>query len=350
MPYQRPTLADLVIRIQADFVSRLNLVGAVLRRSVVAVLSRVFAGVAHGIYGYIEYLSRQFFAVNAEGTFLEDQAADYGLTRIAATYASGPVVITGTDAAVVQAGELMQRTDGVQFRTDSDATIVAGTATVNVTAVSSGAASNTDAGVVLSFVSPVTGIDSSATVDVGGIVDGNDQEGDEGLRARLLDRKQNPPHGGNANDYIQWAKTIAGVTRVWVYPNLYGPGTVGVTFVTDGTDPIIPTPAKVTEVQDYIDTVKPVTADVTVFAPTTLAVDFSISITPDTAAVRAAAEAELADLFTRLGEPGGVIFLSKINEAISIASGEDNHVLVSPAADVTPASTEIPILGTITWL
>jgi uncharacterized phage protein gp47/JayE len=65
--------------------------------------------------------------------------------------------------------------------------------------------------------------------------------------------------------------------------------------------------------------------------------------------VQAAVAAELADLLRREAEPGGTILVSHLREAISIAVGETNHVLSSPAADVTHATGQIATLGTITW-
>ncbi|PHJ53465.1 baseplate J protein, partial [Nostoc linckia z1] len=135
-----------------------------------------------------------------------------------------------------------------------------------------------------------------------------------------------------------------------VYPNNTGPGTVGVTFVTDD-DPggIIPDSDKVDEVQAYIDARRPVTADVTVFAPVAVALNFTIDLSPDTAVVRAAVEASLRDLIRREAQPGGTIYLSQIREAISIAAGETDHTLTSPNANVTRTAGQITTFGTITW-
>ena len=66
-------------------------------------------------------------------------------------------------------------------------------------------------------------------------------------------------------------------------------------------------------------------------------------------AVEAAVTAELQDMITRDAIPGGTILYSHIMEAISIATGETDHVLVSPAANVTHATYEIAVMGTITW-
>ena len=354
MPFNRPTLKEITSRVTADFKSRLALAGGVLRRSVIAVLARVIAGAVHGLYGYIDYLSLQFFADTAQEYWLLRIASLYGINRKAAQFAAGNnVVFTGTDGKTIPEGTLLRRSDGVEFVTTADGTIAAGEAIIPVQAVladTEAITGNTDSGVQLSLISPIAGVDSSATIQGDGITGGIAQEGIESVRQRLLKRLRQPPHGGAKHDYEQWALEIAGVTRAWVYPNLLGPGTVGVTFVEDGNNPIIPNGTKVTEVQDYLETVKPVTADVTVFPPTTLTVDFMMTISPNTVAVQNAVEAQLKDLFERVGEPGATVYLSKIGEAISLADGEDYHTLNLPATDVTTASNQIPIVGSITWL
>jgi uncharacterized phage protein gp47/JayE len=145
-----------------------------------------------------------------------------------------------------------------------------------------------------------------------------------------------------------------------VFPLYYGVGTVGVAFVEDNDDDIIPVAAKVTEVQNEVDKRKPVHADVTVFAPIPHVVDLTIQLKPNTPSVQAAVQAELADLFKREAEVAGAyetvnttytgkISLSKINEAISIADGEEDHVVETPTEDVVPFSGHIAVLGEITW-
>lgn len=144
---------------------------------------------------------------------------------------------------------------------------------------------------------------------------------------------------------------MTGVTRVWVYENNQGPGTVGVTFVRDNDSPIIPDSNEVQTVQDYIEVRRPLTAEVTVFAPTSSALNFTIELlTADTSAIRAAVEQELKDLIQREAEPGGTILLTHINEAISIATGEIDHETTVPAADVTAAPGALFVFGAITWL
>lgn len=355
MPFARPTLEELIDRDAADFETRLPGTDARLRRSNLAVLARVIAGVAHGLYGYLQWLTRQFFVDTSEAEFLERQADIYGLSRVAAAQATGNVTFTGTDGAEAPAGTVLQRSDGVRFLTDALVTIASGTATAAVTAEAGGADSNTDAASTLTLVTSLSNINASATVAAGGLANGTDTESDEKLRTRLLDRIQEPPHGGAGFDYLKWAFEIAGVTRVWVSPLELGLGTVTIRFVTDD-DPggIIPDAAKVAEVQAYIDAVRPVTAVPTVVAPVSVALDLTISgltvsAGADLDTVKAAITAELADLLRREAEPGGIILKTHLAEAISLAAGEFDHALTVPAGDVTHTTGQIAVLGTITW-
>jgi uncharacterized phage protein gp47/JayE len=350
MAFTRPTLTELVDRITQDFVSRLSLVAPILRRSMVYVLARVVAGAAHLLHGHLEFLSRQVFPDLSEGDYLVRQAALFGLARKEAQFASGPVSLTGTDGSAVPLGSILLRSDGAQFETVEDATIAAGVATVTVMAVLAGSAGNCGAGVVLTFESPVAGVSSTAAVASATISNGSEEETDALLRARLLERMRTPPHGGSAADYVAWALEVAGVTRAWVYPLEGGPGTVTVRFVRDNDASIIPDAGEVTAVQAHIDQVSPVTAVVTVAAPTASPIAYTISITPDTAATRAAVEAELVDLLRRDAAPGGAILRSQIDVAIGVAEGVRDFTVTVPAADVTHTAGQIATQGVITWV
>lgn len=342
--FVRPTLPQIVARVTADFVSRLALTGAVLRRSMVYVLARVIAGAAHMLHGHLEYLAKQLFPDQSDGAYLVRQASVFGLTKTAATYATGTVTVTGN--GTIRAGAVLTRSDGARYTVDAEVVVVA-TDTVAVTAELAGADSTLTVADVLSFESPVSGIDSTGTVAT--VVDGNDEETTEALRTRLRAHLAEPAHGGNDADYIAWAKSVAGVTRAWVYPLELGPGTVVVRFARDNDASPIPSAGEVTDVQTAIDLVKPSHATVTVAAPTNVATAFTIAVLPNTTEVKAAVEAELVDLYARVGEPGGTILLSEIRTAIGIATGLTDYTLTVPAADVTHTTGQLPSVGTITW-
>ncbi|TKA91801.1 baseplate J/gp47 family protein [Guyparkeria sp. SB14A] len=354
MPFARPSLPTLIERNRADVESRLPGTEPRLRRSVLGALGRSVAGEMHGLYGYLDWLSRQIVPSTAEAEILERHASWWGIDRNPAAAATGNVEFSGSDGAIIPAGTTLQRSDGIEYATDAEATISGGTATAAVTASAGGQDTSAVAGVSLQLTSPISGVQSSATVASGGLTGGADEESDDDLRDRLRKRVQQPPQGGAVSDYEQWALEVEGVTRVWVMPRWNGIGTVGVYFTRDDDAAIIPDAAEVQAVQDYLDDLRPVTADVTAYAPTEAAQDMTIQLAPNDSATQAAVEAELADLFRREanvedGNGAGTILISHIREAISTATGETDHVLVSPTSDITLNPGELATLGAITW-
>lgn len=356
MAFQTPTLKQLIDREIADIDARITGADARLRRAFLNVLARVHAGGMHGLYGYLAWRADQQMPDTAESEYLERWASVMrGYSRNAAVAAAGNVTFTGLNGSIIPAGTLMQNSAGVEYASDAEATIASGTTTFAVTAVVGGTAGNAEAGTPVTLVSPIAGVSSAGVVAAGDLDGGTDTETDEQLRERLLTSLRAPPQGGAAHDYIAWAKEVPGVTRAWVFPNELGPGTVTVRFMRDD-DPGSPVPdgAEVTAVQAYLDERRSVTAALTVLAPVAVAVNFTIGLTPDTAEVRAAVEAELTDLLRREASPGGsapaIVYLSHIRAAISLATGETDHELTVPSADVSRTTGQIATMGTITWV
>lgn len=343
--FDRPTLAELKQRIQADMVSRLELKGGIMRRSVVGVISTALAGCSHLWHGHMDWVSKQILTDSMDEDYLLREALIYGITRKAAVAASGKVIFTGDVAAVVPAGTMLKRvSDGAMFTTLED-----GLSSVSAMAQEAGDAGNADAGAVLNLVSPVSGVKSAATVGIGGITGGSDIESIESLRPRVIARKQQPPQGGNKQDYVTWALEVAGVTRAWCFPGYMGLGTVGVTFARDDDASFIPDTDEIAEVKAYVEKKRPVTADVYVFAPTSKVVDITILLAPNTVDVQASVQSELEAFFKREGAPGATIYLSRLSEAISSVLSEVHHKISVPSSDVTTTSYEIAVLGTVTF-
>ncbi|EGJ50259.1 baseplate J/gp47 family protein [Desulfocurvibacter africanus] len=350
MAWVRPTLKDISGRIEADMIDRLLGGGKLLRSSVAVVLSRVMAGAVHLLYGYLGWQARQLMPDTAESEHLERWAGIWGVTRKAAAFATGLVTFSGADGASIPVGTELQRADGTAYTVTEGASVSGGSATVQVEALEPGAAGNAEAGEALSLVSPLSGVQSSGVVAASGLSGGADTESDDALRARLLARLRRTPQGGSADDYAAWALAVPGVTRCWVSPGEMGAGAVSVRVMLDNSYPDgIPQSGDLEAVSAAIEAVRPVTADVYVLAPIPLPVPIDVRITPDTPAIRAAVQAELAALFAREGQPGGMILRTHISEAVSLAAGERDHVLLAPAVDVEPGPGELATLGAITW-
>lgn len=347
MPYDRPTLQTLIDRTRNDLIARLA-EDDVLRRADAEIYARVIAAASHSINGFIEYVAKQIIIDTADVDFLERWGTIWGILRRAAAPADGQVTLATAVGAVIPAGTLLKAFDGQDYATTAEVTASTTSTLVNVTAVVAGAASNRTTGQSLNLVSPVAGVQPTGTA--GELSGGADAETDDSLRTRLLARIQNPPHGGAAADYVAWALEVAGVTRAWVYANELGLGTVVVRFMRDDDASPIPDTAEVADVQAYIATRKPVTAQLTVVAPVAVPLDMTIDVTPDNATVRAAIESEVRDFIRRESYPGGVLRLSRLREAISTAAGESFHALTSPTADITVSTGQISTMGNITWV
>jgi uncharacterized phage protein gp47/JayE len=359
MPFEIPTLKALAERAARSFRANLKGSDAFLWPNNVAVSAKVMAGAVWEAFSFLDYISRQIFVLSAEGPWIDRHAAEYGMARLPATFAAGKATISGDPSVAVPAGIVLERADGIQYETTaSGVTSGLGTVDLPVRALNPGKTGNAAAGVGLALTVPISRLDTAAEVAAGGIGAGADLESDESLRQRVWFRKKLPPHGGARHDYVAWAREINGVTRVFVDPVTAANErvSVGVWFLMDGTYPNgIPQAADVATVAAYIDTVRPAGALVEVAAPIPVALDVTIAgLAPDTTEVRNAIHAELIDLLERgarvstLTEPY-TLYRSKIVEAISIATGEDHHSLTVPAADVTYALGQIPVLGTISY-
>ncbi|MFL1478271.1 baseplate J/gp47 family protein [Pseudomonas grimontii] len=347
MPYDIPTLPALITRTEADF--ERNAPDA-LRRSDAKAAARAHSGTAFELYGYQQWIAKQSHPATCDEENLL-RWADWRLEkgRTAAVAATGPIAVTGVSGSLVDVGVVYQYEDGRLYTVTQTTTLVAGAAVVPVTANDVGTIGNLAAG-TLTAVSPVVGVNSTATIGVDGIVGGTDQETVDALRGRVRQAFKNPSKVGNSADFIEWALEVPGVTRAWALPRWMGPGTFGLTFVRDADVSIFPTPAQVAEVQAHLDARRPVTAEVYAFAPIDRVLNFSIKLTPDSTALRTAVTQSLAALINDEAGADSTLLISHIRGAINNTAGETDHVLTSPNADVVIAINEVASLGVITWL
>ncbi|SBV97955.1 Baseplate J family protein (fragment) [uncultured delta proteobacterium] len=258
--------------------------------------------------------------------------------------------VTGDPGRAVPAGMAYTRKDGLEYTADLGATIGDdGTAQLSLTCTEPGKNGNADGPCKLQLSEPLTGVQSEAIV-IDGFSGGTDGESEGTYRSRVLSRKRKPGRGGNDDDYEFWTLECAGFTRAWPRRDLMGAGTVVVYAMMDGTyEDGIPREGDIARLQAHLNKRRPVPAEVYAFAPTPKRLDTRLAVTPDTPAVRAAVTASIAAAVRRDAEPGTAIMLSRLNEAISIAAGEEDHVLFSPTANVLHATGEIAVPGTVTF-
>lgn len=350
MSFERPSITIIDRRIRADMEANMDAVPVVRRGSVLAGIARGQAGASHELHGHLNWNYRQLFPDTAESPALERQAGFYGIVRGAAAASSGVATITGDNGAILRAGAIMADEDGREYAVVADTVITGASGEAPVIASDMGAAGNLEPGARLVLLVASSGIDREAEVAAPGFAGGADTETDARLLQRLLLRLRKPPHGGAAHDYEAWALEVPGVTRVW--PVSESIGAMTVRFVVDGAPHgPAPTAGEVAAVREYIEARRPVTvADITVSGPVLLPIDHRLRIVPDTAATRVAALDALRVLYLLEGEPGRVIPLTHVAEALSLAAGEYDHDLQLPAGDIVPLPGEMPVLGEVTFL
>ena len=363
MPYDRPSLTEIINRIENDFVVKVNDQQTFLRRSVFKIFSKVYGGSNHLLYDFIEFVKDQIFISSADEENLEKHGAEYGIFRLNGEKATGTVIATGTNGITIDADTELQSATGNKYRTLTAGTISLGTANLNIEAKDVGTDYNEVAGVILTFVSPISGVNSTVTVDSSGIEGGVDADTVEQYRTKILNRKRFPPHGGIETDYELWCLQYSGnITRAWTITEYQGIGTIGLAFVKDNdVTSIFPSEAERLAVRSYIVSHLdpsigkyvgiPITAEPGFFMIdlSPYSVNMTIQIDPNTSSVRTAVTAKIEELIKQEGAPGGTIALSKFYEAITSAAGEEKSRIIFPEDDVAVSTQQLHVAGTITF-
>lgn len=354
MPWTTPTLKSVRMLVR-DFVTAQLGAVALIPNSSLRIMADAKAALAHMVLLYIDWLAKQLLPDTAEREWLDRHGviwltnADGSKGRQAAVYASGTLEFTGTAGAVLP--QFAQLAIGTALYETTQEVIIGSVATpAPVSCLTPGLSGNLDPGTVVSMVDSVGGIDRGAVVV--SMAGGVDEESDDSLRERVLFRIQNPPMGGDAADYVRWARAVPGVTRAWAKQEM-GIGTISIRFMMDNVREDnygLPTADDLIVVRSYLDTQRPVTVkDHFVEAPIPLFYSITISeLEDDSEAVKAAIETQLGKMQFQRAEPGGKLYRSWVDEAVSKATGEDHHELTFDT--ITPANAgQMPILNDIVY-
>lgn len=262
----------------------------------------VFAGLLSGLYGDQAKVDGDTYFSTARPESLSLHGLDLGIAQQQATSAtSNGVTITGTNGTIVNPGDLtlLYVSTGIFYTNTTGGTISGGSLIVSIVSNTTGTIGNVTAPDTLQIVSPPSGINTLATLTVS-LADGTDLESTDSYRQRLINRLQQPPAGGNANDYMNFAFAADPSVRTALVRRFgRGLGTVDVYITTGATDidtavtqglPIVRVPGStlINTVQAYMNQNAPLTDCVGVFGPTenpqnvTIKVDLAANITLST--------------------------------------------------------------------
>jgi uncharacterized phage protein gp47/JayE len=370
MPWSTPTLRSVRELVRDAVNASLPGADANVPNSVLRVMSDNQGALCHLTLQYIDWLSLQLLPDTAETEWLDRHGqiwlvnADGSTGRKLATLASGTAQFQGIiDGTVIPAHTTMQSAaampagsdspfDTVTFETLTNITTSAvAPVTGNIRAVDAGAFGNLPDGSGLSINPPVDGVSNTAFAF--NLVGGTDTETDDELRARILQRIQNPPMGGAQADYVTWALAVPGVTRAWANVE-QGIGTMTVRFMMDdlrADNGGFPLPADIAAVAAYIDQKRPVTVkDCFVAAPIKQFINITINnLNPNTTEAQAEIQAQLEAMLFMMAKPGQTIYSAWVSAAIMQAPSVISFDLVTNTDFVMTDIGYMATLGTITY-
>ena len=192
------------------------------------------------LYADIDLVTQMTNIATAVGDALDARAVEYGVTRLAATAAKYRAAFEG---AVPQLGERFY-TNGKYFVLKSD------NKTYFFEAEIAGSSGNDIyAGTAAVPVNNISGLVSATFGEL--YESGSDTEDDESIRTRVQEKIAGPAENGNKQHYKTWCESIDGIGRARIFPLWNGPNTVKAVLIDSEGMPC--GPAKVAEVQEYID-------------------------------------------------------------------------------------------------
>lgn len=275
----------------------------------------------------------------AVGEYLDRVVADYGITRKPSTYAIRRIETSGP----VDTGTRWGLNDTAYTITELISENVYKAQCEQI-----GAIGNQYNG-QLENIDNVSGVTAILT-DV--ITSGEDEETDDNLRSRFFNQVRSTSTSGNAYDYKKWALEVPGCGNVRAFPLWNGPGTVKVMVVDENMEIDVDLPGRVYE---YIESVRPIGAIITVENPGERIIDISADIVLDGSDILENIQMKYAalvadylksatfEIYTISHAKIGSLLLSISGVAdysgLTVNDGNENIII---------SDDEMPILGTIT--
>lgn len=321
------------------------------------------------LYGLIKTIVPQLYIDTATGQWLDFKAAGREVYRRPPQKTQGNVIF-GRNAAAgnivisvdsIVATPIDRYGDRMKYLVYAQTVLQEGTLEVAVPceAEFEGDQYNVGSGQITELITNIPGIDYVRN-DEGWISrEGTDEEGDESLRARGKGKWSELSVGGGRDAYISWAKSITGVAVVEVDDNHpRGQGTVDVIITSSAG---VPTQDLINQVQTYINTKRPLCADVLVLGPEPVIVNWDVILYVhpeygDLAEIQAEGE-NIIDIMFMYGDTEhpeikkvstefGVVRTQAIANLMTIEHSV-NVAINQPAADIPLTPRQIAVKGAV---
>lgn len=297
-------------------------------------------------YTQLQMYLDQVFLDTATGEYLTRRAAEYGVIRKPAVKA----VRKATFNAPVAVGNRFE-IDGLYYR------VIKAGSNPEVECETPGTIGNEPVG-EMSIIDHAQNLTTAILGDI--VIPGSEEESDEELRERALQKMRQPAISGNKVQYELWAKEVQGVGDAKVFPLWNGRGTVKIVIVDTDYNPA--SPELVKNVQNHIDPnpamgegLAPIGAYVTVVSATPKTINVSATLKLEEnktlREVQPILEKNLTAYLKGIAFKENVVRIAQIGNAIISTPGVidyQNLTINGGTSNITLTNEEIPQKGKVT--
>lgn len=347
MSFEMETQTDILTRMKEDYRQTSKEDVSIIEGTFTGDMLSASAAEFEKAYAEMALVIEAAYGTTAWGKYLTMRAEESGIIRKEATHATGELTVKGT--GTVYKGAQFATEDGVIFEaTETKAIVQSGT--ISIQAVTAGLSGNVAVGAVNTIPISIAGI--STVTNEEATHDGYDEETDESLRERYLLHVRNPGTSGNKFHYLEWSNSVAGVGASKVIPTWDGPGTVKVIIVNSNYASA--SEELVKKVEDYIESVRPIGAMVTVVSAVPKSINIHADIIGDID--KESFEAAVREYFIDIekksiqSSDGEYVALAKIGSLIIEAGNADDYTgltLNGMAENVSLNEEEIAVVGEV---
>lgn len=297
-------------------------------------------------------LFKKFDVMNLEDEELDARVLQIaGIKRKQATQSTGEVTITGLPKTVIPK-ETVFLAGSLEFTIDQDYVIPdTGNITIKVKSVVYGGDANALPNAIDKSSPQIMGVDNISNAKE--INNGYDQETDDDLRERYLEKLLHPPKAGNPAHYKLWATEVDGIWNAKVFRTWQGGGTVKVVVI--GLNRKAVGPDLIEKVKKHILEEAPIRyEDLTVESATTkkVKVDVKIKLTQNANLIEVKEEIKdrIEKYFYNISFKESIVSYAKVGAEILKVPGVadyDDLKLNGSMGNVAMKETEVPELESL---
>lgn len=297
-------------------------------------------------------LFKKFDVMNLEDEELDARVLQIaGLRRKQATQSVGEVTITGSPNTVITK-DIVFLAGSLEFTIDKDYVIPeSGNITIKVKSVAYGGDANVLPNAIDKMSPQILGVDNISNPNA--IMNGYDQETDDDLRERYLEKLLHPPKAGNPAHYKLWATEVDGIWSAKVFRTWQGGGTVKVVVI--GLNRKAVGPELIEKVKKHILEEAPIRyEDLTVESATTkkIKVDVKIKLTQNANLIEVKEEIKnrIEKYFYSISFKENIVSYAKVGAEILKVPGVADYndlKLNGNIGNVVMKETEVPELESL---